>query len=229
MNNTKILVVEDESIVALDIKRTLENLGYKDTICVTNYTDALKSVKECKFSLVFMDINLKNSRDGIETVIDIQKIANIPIIYLTAYSDEETITKAIQTNPVGYLLKPFKTEELKSTIMLSLYKINKSNKEHIIKNYKSLGFNYYFDLENETLYYNDMPLKLGLKERKLLTLLIQSKGRVVSFNEIEYFLWPDAPVSDSTLRTLIYRLRGKLEYKIIETISSVGCKITPIF
>ncbi len=74
-----------------------------------------------------MDINLKNSKDGIETAKEIQKIENIPIIYLTAYSDENTIERAIKTNPISYLLKPFKREELKSTILLGLYKIYESN------------------------------------------------------------------------------------------------------
>jgi DNA-binding response OmpR family regulator len=228
MNNTQILVVEDESIVALDIKRTLNNSGYEKIELATNYDDAINIVKNSSPSLIFMDINLKNSKDGIQTAIDILKIENIPIVYLTAYSDEATINRAIKTNPIGYLLKPFKTEELKSTVMLSLYKINKSNSEYIVQNYENLGFNYYFDLGNETLYYNDMPLKLGLKERKLLAILVEAQGRIVSFREIEYLLWPDVPVSNSTLRTLIYRLRGKLEYKIIDTISSIGCKIVPV-
>jgi len=226
MNNIKILIVEDESIVSLDIKRTLNSFGYKNVECVSNYDSAISSVQIYKPSIILMDINLKNSKNGIDTVIDIQKIENIPIIYLTAYSDEDTIFKAIQTNPIGYLIKPFKREELKSTIMLCIYKINNSDIKKSININKSLGFNFYYDLKNEILFYNQLPIKLGLKEKKLLTLLVEANGNIVSFSEIEYLLWPDAPVSNSTLRTLIYRLRSKLEYKIIETISSIGCKVT---
>ncbi|WP_419764702.1 MAG: response regulator [Arcobacter sp.] len=228
MINTKILIVEDESIVALDIKQALKSFGYKDIYCTTNYDETLAHVKEFRPSLIFMDINLKNSKDGIETAIAVQTIENIPIIYLTAYSDEDTISRAIHTNPIGYILKPFKREELKSIIMLCLYKIDKAKKEYINKNNICLGDNYYYALEDEILFYNEIPIKLGVKEKKLLTLLVEAKGRIVSFNEIEYLLWPDSPVSDSTLRTLIYRLRCKLEYKIIETITSIGCKIIPL-
>ncbi len=176
-----------------------------------------------------MDINLGNSKDGIETVKDIQKIENIPIIYLTAYSDENTIKRAIETNPISYLLKPFKREELKTAILLGLFKLHKSNQVNIDNKCKSIGFNYYYDVENEILYYKTIPVKLSINEKRLLTILVEAKGAIVSFRELEYLIWPDAPVSDSALRTLIYRLRVKLEYKIIESIPSLGCKLTPIF
>lgn len=176
-----------------------------------------------------MDINLKNSKDGIETVKDIQRIENIPIIYLTAYSDELTINRAIETNPISYLLKPFKRDELKSTILLGLYKINKSNYENIENKCTYLGFNYYFDLKDGILFYKNIPIKLSNNEKKLLTLLVDSKGSIVSMREIEHYIWPEAAVSNSTIRTLLYRLRAKVEYKLIETIPSIGCKLTPNF
>ncbi len=66
-------------------------------------------------------------------------------------------------------------------------------------------------------------------KKKLLTILVEAKGSIVSFSNLEYYIWPDAPVSNSALRTLIYRLRSKLEYKLVETIPSIGCKLTPYF
>ena len=77
-------------------------------------------------------------------------------------------------------------------------------------------------------FFSTIPIKLSTKENLLLKMLIEAKGKVITFNELEYFLWPDNPISRSTLRTLIYRTRAKLEYKIIETIPFVGCKLTPI-
>lgn len=227
MDKIKVLIVEDEAIVALDIKKTVLKLGFKVTNCVTNYNDALSSVKTNCPDIILMDINLKNSKDGIQTAKAIQKIRNIPIIYLTAYSDETTINKAIETNPISYLLKPFKREDLKSTILLGIYKVHNTNKEIIKEKCINIGFNYYYDLYNETLYYKMLPVKLSLNERKLMTILVEAKGAIVSFREIEYLIWPDIAISDSALRTLIYRLRTKLEYKIIETIPSTGCKLTP--
>ncbi|QDF30175.1 response regulator [Halarcobacter anaerophilus] len=229
MTKAKILIVEDESIVALDIKHALQTLGFKVTDCVRNYTRAIKSVKEARPDIILMDINLDRSKDGIETAKEIQKIENIPIIYLTAFSDEKTIHRAIKTNPISYLIKPFKRDELNSSILLGLYKINKSNEKIISSKCVELGFNYYYDLEDEILFYDNVPIKLSINERKLLSQLVNAKGSIITFRELEYLIWPDSPVSDSALRTLIYRLRSKLEYRIIETVPSLGCKLTPLF
>ena len=226
---TKILIIEDEAIVALDIKSALEQLGFEVTNIASNYDEAIVSVKSHVPDILLSDINLIQSKDGIETVSDIQKIKNIPIIYLTAYSDDKTIQRAIQTNPVGYLLKPFNREELKSTIFLGLHKIKQSNKIRVNDDFVNLGFNYYFDLENSILLYQDMPISLSKKERMLMSILVEAKGSIVPFRYIESLIWSDNFISDSTLRTLLYRLRAKLEYKLIETIPTVGCKLTPVF
>jgi len=225
MSKTKILIVEDESIVALDIKRILTNLQYEVTDMVSDYLAVSSSIKKNRPDIILMDINLGQKQDGINIAEKIHLNENIAIIYITAYSDEETITRAIQTNPMGYVLKPFKKDDIKSIILLTLYKLNQINDFNKNNNYHDLGFDYYFDLKNEILFYKNTPLKLSIKEKKLLCILIEAKGQIISFRELEYILWPDAPISSSTLRTLIYRLRTKLEYKIVETISSIGCKI----
>ncbi|MDD2887592.1 MAG: response regulator [Aliarcobacter sp.] len=225
MPKIKILIVEDESIVALDIKRILTTLQYEVTDMASDYFSAIKSVQENRPDIILMDVNLGKGKDGIQTVKEIQLNYDIPVIYITAYGDENTINRAVATNPMGYLLKPFKKDEIRSIILLTLYKLNQINDFNKNTNHHNLGSNYYYDLDNEILFYKNNPLKLSIKEKKLLTILVEAKGQIVSFRELEYMLWPDAPICDSTLRTLIYRLRTKLEYKIIETISSIGCKI----
>lgn len=122
MIKTKVLVVEDEAIVALDIKNALLKLGYEVVACATNADEAIASITTILPDIIIMDIHLNHSKDGIETAEAIQKIANIPILYLTAFADDETIRRAVNTNPIGYLIKPFKREELKSTILLGLHK-----------------------------------------------------------------------------------------------------------
>ncbi len=223
---TKVLIVEDETIVALDIKRSILNLGFEVTNTATTYTEAIQSVKEDEPDIILMDINLENSLDGIKIATDIKKIKNIPVIYLTAFCDDDTINRAILTNPVGYLLKPFKTDELKSTIFLALYKVKQSQQNNNIdKSYIPLGENYFYDLKNQNLYFKDTQIKLSTKESQLLNILFKNKGQIVPFETIEYQIWEDNIVSSSTLRTLIYRLRSKLDYRIIETIATQGCKL----
>ena len=227
MTKTKILIVEDETIVALDIKSAVKKLGFEVTNTVTCYDDAISSVKSNEPDIIIMDINLENSKDGIEIAHAVQEIKNIPVIYLTAYVDDNTINRAIETNPVGYLTKPFKREELKSTIKLGLFKVNKTNQISIDKHCQALGFDYYYDIKHENLFFQTKPIKLSVRERTLLTVLVEARGAIVPFSVLEYNIWPSEPVSQSALRTLIYRLRAKLEYKLIETTTSFGCKLTP--
>lgn len=224
MNNIKILIIEDETIVALDIKRIVKSLGYEVTDTVTNFESAINSVEKNRPDIILSDINLNSDKNGIDIIETIQKKDFIPTIYITAYSDELTIQRAIKTNPMGYILKPFRKDDIKSALLLTIYKLQN---EKIEKNSSFIKLNdgYFYDLKNETLYYNTKPIKLSIKERQLLTILVEAKGNIVSFSDLEYLLWPDAPVSNSSLRTLVYRLRTKLEYKCIETISSIGCKI----
>lgn len=224
MHNIKILIIEDEAIVALDIKGIVKKFGYEVTDMVADFESAIKSVKKNRPDIILSDINLNRDKNGIDIIETIQKEDFIPTIYITAYSDELTIQRAIKTNPMGYILKPFKKEEIKSTLLLTLYKLQNEKIEKNVS-YIKLSDGYFYDLKNETLYYNTEPIKLSQKERQLLTILVEAKGNIVSFSDLEYLLWPDAPVSSSALRTLVYRLRMKLEYKCIETISSMGCKI----
>lgn len=228
MNKVKILIVEDERIVALDIKSAIQKLGYKVIDSVSSFGDTISSIKNNEPDIILMDIHLNNSKDGIETAQEIQKKKNIPIIYLSAFSDDDTISRAVQTNPIGYITKPFKREDLKSSILLALHKINSEKSVTIKNDYINLGSNYYYDLKNENLYYENLPLKLSVNENLLLKILVEAKGNIVSFNELESLIWTEAPVSTSALRTLIYRLRSKLEYKLIESIPSFGCRVIAI-
>lgn len=225
MHNVKILIVEDEPIVALDIERTLLKLGYEITDNVTNYTDALESVELNEPNIIFMDINLSNSKNGIQIVQEIKKTKDIPVIYLTAFSDDETMQQAIATNPINYLLKPFKREELKSSILLSLYKIKNDTQNSIGEDYIDIGSNYYYNLADENLFYIDQPIHLSKNEKKLLTLLINAQGKIVTISVIQDEVWGAKHISGSAYRTLLYRLRSKLEFKLIDTVPSFGCKL----
>ena len=223
--NIKVLIVEDEVIVALEIKNALQRYGFTVTDTVTNYYDAIDSVKSNDPTIVFMDINLENSKDGIETAIKIKSIKNIPIVYLTAFSDEKTMFRAIETEPTSYIIKPFKREELKSNILLAMYKLENNKKPIIYNDYYDIGHNHYFDLEKKNLFYKEKHIKLSSNERSFLNLLVLAKGNEVSFSYIEDHIWNGKEVSESTLRTLVYRLSAKLEFKLIKIIPSYGYKL----
>ncbi len=118
----KILVVEDESIVAMDISNMLENLGYTVVGTAGSGEEAIQSVKDRSPDLVLMDIMLRGDVDGIEAAEYIRHNFQIPVVYLTAYSDNKTLERAKITEPYGYILKPFEERELHTCIEISLYK-----------------------------------------------------------------------------------------------------------
>jgi PAS domain S-box-containing protein len=128
MANAKILVVEDESIVARDIQSTLESLGYDVPCTVPSGNEAIERTSGTHPDLVLMDIRLKGSMDGIESAEQIRNRFNIPVVYLTAYTDDGTLKRAKITGPYAYVLKPFEAKELHVSIEMALYK-HKMEKE----------------------------------------------------------------------------------------------------
>ena len=130
MGDTKsILVVEDESIVSKDIQMSLKRLGYE--ICGSGATgeEAIDLAREKVPDLILMDIMLKGKLNGIETAHIIRESIDVPIIYLTAYADESTLSKAKITEPYGYIIKPFQEIDLHTSIEMALYKHGKEKEK----------------------------------------------------------------------------------------------------
>lgn len=128
MQERRILVVEDEAIVALDIKSRLKRMGYAVAgICPTG-EEALDKAGKLKPDLILMDIMLGEDMDGIEAAGLIGENYGIPVVYLTAYADQATLERAKITNPFGYIIKPFEDRELQTTIEMAMYKFETDRK-----------------------------------------------------------------------------------------------------
>ena len=122
MSGNRILVVDDEKIVNLDIQGTLKRLGYGIVGDAVSGLEAIAKADELKPDLVLMDIKLRGDMDGVEAANVIFKTYDIPIIFLTAYSDDKTLNRAKLSSPFGYLLKPFEERDLRSAIEIAIYK-----------------------------------------------------------------------------------------------------------
>ncbi len=136
MTRATILVVEDERITAEDIKAGLKFAGYKVPVICSTGEDAVRQAARLEPDLILMDIKLKGEMDGIEAAAEIRKVQDIPVIYLTAYSDEKTVERAKLTEPSGFLVKgqgmlskPFDESELHAAIEITLYR-HQMEKEH---------------------------------------------------------------------------------------------------
>ncbi len=116
----KILIVEDEVIVAWDIKETLEKLGHTVVDLAISGAEAIRSATSDRPDLVLMDIRLDGEMDGITTGNEIYHRLKIPVVYLTAHADEFTLERATKTNPFGYIIKPFHSQSLQSTVKVAL-------------------------------------------------------------------------------------------------------------
>jgi len=122
MKAGKILIVEDDTIIAMELMERLKELGYEIAGTVYSGIEAIKMVNSTKPDLVLMDIRLSGKMDGIEAAEKISEQFDIPVIFLTAYADEETLFRAKKSEPFGYILKPFNARMLHTNIEMALYR-----------------------------------------------------------------------------------------------------------
>jgi PAS domain S-box-containing protein len=144
MSNSRILIVEDEGIIAKDIQSTLNRSGYSVIGIASSGEEAIKKAMEIHPDLVLMDIVLEGAMDGVEAAEHIRDHFDIPVVYLTAYSDDTTLQRAKITEPFGYILKPFQEKELYTTIEMALYKHTmqrklKESEQWLATTLKSIG------------------------------------------------------------------------------------------
>src|SRR3989304_10561163 len=122
MPNARIMIVEDERIVARKIHKSLEKLGYDVCALAPTGEEAVQKAGETRPDLILMDIVLKGTMDGIEASEQIRRLFNIPVVYLTAYANEKVFQRAKITEPYGYILKPFEDKELYIAIEIALHR-----------------------------------------------------------------------------------------------------------
>lgn len=217
-----ILIVEDETIVAMEIESYLLSLNYNVVSICSTADDAYTNVQNHKVDLILMDIFLDHS-NGIEASRRIKLLQpQIPIIFLSAYMDEETITQAISINPEAYLMKPFNRKELEVAIRIGFKHHKSSSLKEVPKGNIILNNEFSFDSDSLQLFYMGEVISLTKKERTLLMLFLKNTNHLLTIEQMEYEIWPEQPSNDSRRRSLISRLRSKLKHKFIETYSSEG-------
>ena len=132
MKNIHVLLVEDEVLIAHQLKKKLHEFGCKEVELASNAEDALQILKTHKIDIVLMDIVIKGDLDGIETTKIINTEFDIPVVFLTAYADDETLKRVEDTRAYGYIVKPFQEREVLAMIKLSVQRHKKD--KGLIKN-----------------------------------------------------------------------------------------------
>jgi len=219
--NLNILIIEDETIVAFHIKKTLTSLDHAVIGIAKNAEDAFAMAKKTKVDLVISDINIQGEMDGIECAAMLQEKYKTPVIFVTAYRDIATLQKASKIEYMGYLVKPFREDELETMINLAIIKHGFLEKEDRYK----IGDNYSYSAKKNELYYKNTVLVLTKKEHNFIALIIKANGSTVNYEHIDDVVWSGEVVEDATRRQLVYRFRQKAPNFPFLLIKSIGYKL----
>jgi two-component system, cell cycle sensor histidine kinase and response regulator CckA len=138
--NTSILIVEDEGLIALDLRKKLEQVGYSVPMVVDNADDAILGVESLMPSLVLMDIRLRGPQDGIEAADRIRRQFHIPVMFVTAHADRDTLERARITEPFGYIVKPFHSVDFRAQIEMAIWKHKMEQKLRVSEAWLSTTF-----------------------------------------------------------------------------------------
>jgi DNA-binding response OmpR family regulator len=244
MQKYKVMIVEDDEITSLNLNMSLQKHGYSVIAVCDNTQQAKNKIAINKPDVIIIDISLQESNDGIELAKVIKQKYAIPFIYLTSYSDDDIISQAKQTEPYGYIVKPFDPGSLHATIQMALFKyqvenerkedidylkVDKLNLEKLLYSKRTsdkpivpFGKDYHLDISICETFYKGKKIKLTKKENAFLRLLVAQLGLVVSFEQAMNYVWDENGATENSVRTLVWRLRNKLETDIINNASGLG-------
>lgn len=230
MKKYNILIVEDEFINAQFIEKAVIKLGHNVIDTVETGHEALEVMEEENVHVVFMDINLEGSMDGIECAKIMNQKKSIPIIYTTAFSDSQTINEATDTNLFGYLIKPYDYHDIEAVLNLTIkqnYIKKQTTTTTTTKDITTLPFSkindmYKYYTDTKTLLKDGTPIKLSKKESDIFHLLINNLNQTVTTESLIEYVWNNKVISSSTIRDTILRLRKKVPDLTIRTVSGLG-------
>ena len=226
-NNCNILIVEDEWINAEFLSDIIHSLGYSVVGIAKSAKETLDILRSKTCDLIFMDINIKGSIDGIQLAQQLNEKRNIPVIFITAFGDSDTIADASKTNIYGFVIKPFNHSQIEAVLSVAIAKIKKEGqqikKTTLLDNSKlDLGNGYIYDFQRETMYFKKTPIYLSKNESTLLLILCSNYGHIISSEEIRAKIWGEKNVTDSTLRDTICRVRKKISFLRLENFAGIG-------
>ncbi len=211
----KFIVVEDDSLTALFLSETLEELGHEVLGSFDNAKECFEFVQTRDVDIALMDIEIKGDVDGIHCAYKLNTKYNIRSIFVTSYQNTSTIDDAMDTEPLGYIIKPVSVPDIVAAISLAKQALKTSLSSNLYKAKEDTNQNivvgdYKYSKKHKVLTYKGELVKLGSKESELLELLFINFGLTVENDVIKQTIWDDVEITDDTLRQLIFRLRKKI-------------------
>jgi len=239
MKKYKVSIIEDDEITSLNLKISLQKQGYDVVSVFDNPLSTLTNIPLNLPDIFIIDISLQDSNDGIILAKEIKEKYTLPFIYLTSHSDDEIIAQAKLTKPYGYIVKPFHPNSLHASIQMALFQYESEQNEdlatlskkfsvkELLKTKSTNGItltfarNYLFNIQTNELFYNNRKVDLKNIEAVFIRLLIAKLGLVISFEEATEYIFKTTKEHVS-IRTLVWRLRNRLETDIIKNAESIG-------
>jgi len=221
MKDFNILILEDESVIALRIKQSLERNHFNVIGIAQDSTQAINIIQEGKVSLILADITIKGHLNGIETVKLIQETFDISVIFLTSHQEDKFLQQASNVNFTGYIVKPFIEESLIREVKLAYHRYSNNINTNLLR----IEEIYSYDIDHQVLKKDKEEIVLSKNEKFFLHILILNRNSIVFNETIDQLLWSDGPIDDVSRRQLLFRLRKKLPELQIETIKGMGYKL----
>ena len=222
-----IVIVEDEVITQRYLQDIFSQYDVEVTACFTNAIETLEGLKNIECDMLLMDINIKGPTDGIQLARKLLKIYNIPIVFITAHNDDETLEELLELAPYGFIGKPFSSKEVLINIQIA-YKRYLTHldmcdvKENVLLNDVTINEKYRYSKQTSVLYAFDKSVKLNQKQSILLKILVENIHHAVNYDILISRIWGGDKIADSALRTLVYSLRKELPDLPIISHSKVG-------
>ena len=221
----QIMIVEDEAITQRYLKEILQEKGVQQIDCFDNAEDAIKMLRVTTYQLILMDINIKGNIDGIQLARMILDKYILPIVFISAYSDDETLENVLELSPYGFITKPFGSNEVLTTLTVAYKRFvtfEAKTKREKKEQYIHITKQYMYDMDTLTLFYNKKAVVLNAKQTIFIEILVKNLNHTVSFEDLVVQVWLDEEVSSSSLRTLVYSLRKYLPEFPLQTYSKLG-------
>jgi len=218
----RILIVEDEWIAANYLEVILQKGGFEIVGMVDTGAEAVQVALEEHPDVILMDIMLRDAMSGSEAALIIHRDApEIITIFLSAYSDREMLQYAIDAQSYGYLMKPYREEEIINTIQLAVLQRSREEAAPVVQHRLRLQDDLIYDRRSKRLMQGDVEIPLKEKSLILLDHLSQFPNQSISTQQLTHHIWGEER-NEATLRTLVHRTRALLPDGVIVSVSGVG-------
>ena len=226
---SRIVIVEDEAITQRYLQEIFDQYDTSVVGCFDSAADFLAQSKEMDYDMILMDINIKGPMDGIQLARKVLEKRTVPIVFITAHNDDETIAETLELSPYGFICKPFSGKDVIVTTQIAYKQYQSQKKDREREAHISAGNGtvvisetYTYVRKEARLYQKGDPVGLTKNQHLLVRTLAEHIGRPISYEILQSSIWGEASVAESALRTLVYSVKKILPDLPIVSQSKVG-------